>query len=161
MNAQEVVNKNRDRDQRFKFHVADDPIVFFANSIKRIWSFIWCKRRKKRFRMPIRVSCADIVLHILGLASHWVISLIVQNLVQLENVVSCNRNSIKVLMNDIQRITIPRDLFLTSIFWSSLFGYQLPDTSGCCPNSFNSVRCLRTLYLCYFDQFFKFFRPLL
>ena len=111
--------------------------------------------------MPIRIGCADIVLHVFCLTCHRIIHVTVQNLVKLENIILCDRNRVKTIVYDVQHIPVSRNLLLVPVSRRCLFLDKLSDTGICCNDSFNGIGRFRALYFCDLHQFFKIIRALL
>ena len=65
--------------------------------------------------MTVWAGGADIVLHTLGSARHRVIHMTVENFMKLQDIVLRDWNSIKTLMDDIQRITITCDFLFIAV----------------------------------------------
>ena len=83
MNAQEVMNENRNCNQRLKFHIPDYAVVFLTDSVQRFRRFIRGKRREQRFHMTVRIGGSDIVLHAFCAARKRVVHVAVQDLMKL------------------------------------------------------------------------------
>ena len=121
MNTQKIMDKNRNRNQRFQLHISDDTVVFFADFIKCLRRFKGRKRRKQNFRMSVRISGADIVLHGFGATRNGIVHVTVQDFVKLQNIVLRNGNRVKIIVDDVQHITVSGDLLLVTVFRRGFF----------------------------------------
>lgn len=139
MNAQKVVDENRDENQRLRFQVAYSAIVFITDAIQRIRRFERRKRREQRLGMTIRISGADVVLYALCLTGHGIVHMIVKDFVQLKNVIAGDRDNVEVLMNDAQCVTISGNFLLIAVTWRGLFFHQLANARACGNNAFDGV----------------------
>ena len=155
------MNKNWNGDKWLKFKIANYFIIFLTYSVQGFRGFIWRQRRKQYFRMPIRVFCTDIILHIFCFTSHRVIEMAIHYLMKLQDISSRNCNSIKTFMDDPQDITVTGNFLFISVLWSGFFLYQLFEASVSGNNAFNFIGSFRTLNFCYVHQFFQFLRALL
>ena len=160
MDAQEIVNKHGDGNERLHFHIANHTIILFTDSVQCLRRLIGRKRREQNLHMTIRVGRADIVLDALGSASHRVVHMAVQNFMQLQDIVLRNGNGIETLMDDVQDIAVACDFLFIAVLGRCLFLDQLLDTGAGGDNALDSIGCLRALHLCNLHQFFQFLRAL-
>ena len=114
MNAEKVVDEHRNDDQWLHFHVPNDPIVLLADPVQGLRRFIGSQWRKQGLHMAVGIGGADVVLHVFGPARHGVVHVAVEDLVELQDVVLCNRDGVKVLMDEVQHIPVTCNLSSTS-----------------------------------------------
>ena len=154
------MNEDRDYNERFYFQITNDPVVLLTDLVKGGWRFKRGQRRKQCFRMSVWIGGADIVLHIFGSASHRVIHVVIQDFVQLQDIILCDGDHIKIFVDDIQYIPIPSDLLLIPIPRCCFFLNELPYAGIRCDDPFDGVGCFRALDLSDLHQLFQFFWPL-
>jgi len=160
VDAQEVVDKNRDGNERFKLHVPDNTVVLLTDAVNRRRRLIRSRRSKQDFHMTVRMGGADIVLHVLGLACDRVVRLTVEDFVQLQDIVPRDGDDVKALVNDGEDVAVAGDLLLASVPRSCLFRYKLPDPGICGDDALNRVRCLGALDLGDLHELFELLRTL-
>ena len=71
-----------------------------------------------------------------------------------------DRDVFITLVNRIQDITVTHNLIFIPISWSGFLLKKLLHTSACRDDAFNFIGCLRTLYLCDFNQAIQLHRLL-
>ena len=155
------MDENRNRNQRFKLQISDNPIIFPAQPVKRIRCFIRRKRNKTRLRMPVRVSRTDIVLHCLRPARHRIVHVAVEHFMKLKDIALRNRNRVKTLVNNSQHIPVARNFLLVSVLRLGFFFHKLPDARIRGNDAFDGIGRLCTLHLGDLYQLFKCLRSLL
>lgn len=85
MDAQEVADEDRDRDERVEQMVADSEAVLAADPVNGLWYLIGCKRPEDRLGMAVGIDCAYAVLHGLEPACHRIAQMAVEDLVQMKD----------------------------------------------------------------------------
>ena len=161
MDAEKIMDKHRNHQERLDFHIADHAVVLRADGIQRLRRFVRRQRRKKELWLPVRPGGGDIILDVLDLTSHWIVHLAVENFVQLQNNILRDRNGIKILMNDRQRVTVTRDFLLVAVSGRGFFLDQLFDTRARRHDPLNGVGAFRALNLCDLHKLFQLRRTLL
>ena len=161
MNAQEVMDENRDCNQRLQLHISNHTVVFLADSVQRFRRFIRGKRREQRFHMTVRIGGSDIILHAFCAARKRVIHVAVQDFVKLQDIVLRNWYRVKTLMNDTQHIAVSSNLLLISVPRRGFLLDELPDSGTRGDDALDGIRCLSALYLGNLHELFKFLRTLL
>ena len=154
MNTKKIMNKNRNSQQRFQFKIPDNSIICFTQPIQGLWCLIRGKWCKECFRMPIRISSTNIILHRLRLACCRIIHMAIENFMKLKNIIPCNRDCIKVFVDDFQHIPIAHNFLFVAVSRRRFFFNKLPDTRIRSNNAFNSIRCFCTLDFSNLNQFF-------
>ena len=101
MNTQKIVNKYRNDNQWFNFHITNNTIIFLTDFIQCFRGFIRCKGSKQVLHMTIRVSGTNVVLHTFRPACHRIIHVAIQNFMKLQDIILRNRNRIKAFVNNI------------------------------------------------------------
>ena len=110
--------------------------------------------------MAVGIGGADVVLHAFDPARHGVVHVAIENLVELQDIILCDRNGIKVLMDEVQHVPITRNLLLVPVPRSRFLLYKLPNAGVCGHNALNGIGCLGALHLCNLHQFLQFLRTL-
>ena len=152
--------KNRNNDQRLHLEITDHPVVFPTYPVQRFRCLKWSHRREQDFRLPIRISCADIILHRLCSSCKWVIHMTVQHLMQLKYIILSYRYRIKAFMYNPQHIPVTCYLFLGSVLRCGLLLNQLLYSCICCDYTLYGIGRLRALDLCYLNKLIQFIRTL-
>ena len=128
VDAQKVMDKKRNCNQRFQFHISNHTVVFLADSVQRFRRFIRDKRRKQCFHMTVRIGGSDIILHAFCAARERVIHVAVQDFVKLQNIVLRNWYRVKALMNDTQHIAVSSNFLLVTVSRRGFLLDELPDS---------------------------------
>ena len=155
------MDKNRNCNQRFQFHISNHTVVFLADSVQRFRRFIRGKRREQRFHMTVRIGGSDIILHAFCAARKRVIHVAVQDFVKLQDIVLRDWNRIKALVNDAQHIAVTCNFLLVTVSRRGFLLDELPDSGTRGDDALDGIRCLGALYLGNFHELFEFFRALL
>ena len=158
MNAEKIMNKYGNGYQRLNLSISRHNCVFFAYPVQRLGRFKRRKRREQYLRASVRIRSAYIILHVLGFARHRIAHMRVKHFVQLQDVVARERNGVKALVYDIERVAIAGDLLLVAVPRRSLFLDQLPDARARGHDALNGIGRLGALDLSYIDQFIQFLR---
>ena len=82
-------------------------------------------------------------------------------LVQLQNIVRRYGNRVKIIMYNIQGVTVARDLLLVSVARRGLFRNKAAYTRVCRNYPLYRVGCFRALDFCYLNKFFDVMRSFL
>ena len=155
------MDKNRNCNQRFQFHISNHTVVFLADSVQRFRRFIRGKRREQRFHMTVRIGGSDIILHTFCAARKWVVYVTVQDFMKLQDIVLRNWNRIKALVNDTQHIAISGNFLLVTVSRRGFLLDELPDSGTRGDDALDGIRCLGALYLGNLHELFEFLRALL
>ena len=94
LNAEKVVDEHRNDDQWLHFHVPMTRL-YSSQILSRAPAFHRDQWRKQGLHMAVGIGGADVVLHVFGPARHGVVHVAVEDLVELQDVVLCNRMASK------------------------------------------------------------------
>ena len=147
--------KGRNGNERLKLHIADHTVILVTDGFKCLRCLKGVKRRKQRFSMSVGIGCADIVLNALGFSRHRVVHMAIKNFVKLKNIVRCQGDDIKALMNNVQHVAVSGNLLLIAVSGRGLLAHQLTDTGARGHDALNGIGCLGALYLCDLNKLFK------
>ena len=161
VDAQKVMDEDRNCNQRLQFHISDYAVVFLADPVQCFRRFVRGKRREQRFDMTVRIGSGDIILCDLCAPRKGVIHVAVEDFVKLQDVVLRDWYRVKALMNDTQHIAVTGDLLLIPVPRRGFLLDKLPDSGIRGDNALNGVRCLGALYLGNLHELFEFLRALL
>ena len=84
----------------------------------------------------------------------------VEDLVELQDVVPGDGDSVKVLADEVQHVPITRNLLLVPISRRRFLLHKLPNAGACGHDALNGIGRLGALHLCDLYQFLQFLRPL-
>ena len=161
VDAQKVMDENRNYNQRLQFHIANYTVVFCADPVQCFRRLIRGKRREQRLHMTVRIGSGDIILCDLCASRKRVIHVAVEDFVKLQDVVLRDWYRVKALVNDTQHIAVTDDLLLIPVPRRGFLLDKLPDSGTRGDNALNGVRCLGALYLGNLHELFEFLRVLL
>ena len=152
MNAEKVVDKARNDQQRIHFAFTDGKVVRIAQLAHRLRRFIRCQRRKQRIGPSVCRCCADIVLHVLEGTAEGAVGVAEHDLVKLQDIVGRQRDILEILMHCVQCVTVACDLFLVAGARRRLLAHELPQARIRRADSLDLVGGFCTLDLCNLNQ---------
>ena len=160
MNTQEVVNENRNENERIHVAFGNSTVELLANLVNGRRCFIGGKRCENRVLFSICVYAADIVLHVLKLTADTFTRMTVKDFMQLQEIVGGNGNIFITFVYDVQNVPVTGNFFFVTCSGRCLFGQKLFKPCIGSADAFDFVGSFGTLYLCNLHELFKFLRLL-
>ena len=142
MDAEEVMDKGRDQDQRIDLLRVDDAVVALANAIDRPGCLKRRERRKDHIAIAVCVHSADIILCVLEIAADALFGIPVEIAVQLQDVVGVQRDIRIIFVDRVQHIPVTENLFFIPVAGSCFIGTELLQARACRADAFDLVGCL-------------------
>ena len=115
MYAQKIVYENRNQYKRIDVARRYGDIIFFANFAHRLFRFVR-RERRKQYAFPAVFGNRDVVLHVFELSADALPGMAIQYFVKLQDIICRYRDIVKIFVNDVKRVAIPRDFFFIAVF---------------------------------------------
>ena len=152
MDAEEVVDKARDDQQRIHLAFTDGKVVRIAQLSHRLGRFIRCQGCKQRIGLSVCRGRTDIVLYVLEGSAEGAVGVSEHDLVELQDIVGLKRDILEVLMHRVQRVAVACDFFLVAGARRRLLAHELSQARIRRADSLDLIGGFCALDLCNLNQ---------